>query len=113
MVYPLKEVKSKLILKKIISCIQSEKLMKIIFHNKNLQKKLYLSINDYKKLCNVEIEMENIYRKIKEDAYFIHYLNEETSSFYHIYFDNNKEGMKRNYLTTEDKITKIKISIDY
>ena len=45
MVYPLKEVKSKLIPKKIISCIQSEKLMKIIFHNKNLQKKLYIIRN--------------------------------------------------------------------
>ena len=112
MVYPLKEVKSKLILKKIISCIQREKLMKIIFRNKKLQNKLNLSINDYKKLCTVEIEMEIINRKIKEDAYFIHYLNEEISSFYHIYFDDNKEEMKRNYLTPEDKITKIKISID-
>ena len=33
--------------------------------------------------------------------------------YYHIYFDDNKEEIKRNYLNENEKIKKIKIIIDY
>ena len=33
--------------------------------------------------------------------------------YYHIYFNDNKEEIKRNYLNENDNVSKIKIIIDY
>ena len=33
--------------------------------------------------------------------------------YYHIYFNDNKEEIKRNYLNENDNVTKLKIIIDY
>ena len=37
----------------------------------------------------------------------------EKKSFFHIYFNDGKEDMKRNYFTEDDKVEKIKLIIDY
>ena len=37
----------------------------------------------------------------------------ENEKYYHIYFNDNKEEIKRNYFDKEDNVTKIKIIIDY
>ena len=40
-----------------------------------------------------------------------HFLKDEFKQYYHIYFNNNKEEIKRNYLNKNDNITNIKIKI--
>ena len=40
-------------------------------------------------------------------------INKENEKYYHIYFDNNKEEIKRNYLNENEQIKLIKIIIDY
>ena len=39
--------------------------------------------------------------------------DEENKLYYHIYLNNNKEEIKRNYLDENDKVKKINIIIDY
>ena len=86
----LDDVKSKFILKKIIAFILNKKIMKIIKYNKNMQHKLNLDINDYKKICQVEFEIKplpNHYGK------FINVIKGEKSN-YHIFFNNSKKAKK-------------------
>ena len=37
----------------------------------------------------------------------------ENEKYYHIYFNDNKEEIKRNYFNKNDNVSKIKIIIDY
>ena len=37
----------------------------------------------------------------------------ENEIYYHIYFNDNKEEIKRNYLNEDDNVSKFKIIIDY
>ena len=75
----LENIKSKYILKKIFDCIYESKLLNIIRKNKALQKKLDISLNDYKDNSEIELKIEpiqNIYGKFinienkKEKKYF-------------------------------------------
>ena len=89
----LNNVKSKFILKKIIAHIEEKKFMKIIQHNKNMQHRLNLSNNDYKKICKIEIEiipLPNYYGK------FISVTRGE-ESYTHIFFNNGKKEKKKEF----------------
>ena len=106
-------VKSFYILKKIFYFLKKHKLLEINKYSNNMQQKLNLDITDYKKFCelysSIEIDIipaENKYGK------FIN-INKEDESYYHIYFNNGKEEIKRNYLNEYENINNIKIIIDY
>ena len=105
----LMNIKSKHVLKKIMENLDYLKFLKLIYKNKCILNKLGKNINAYKEYLETEIEIE-----IAENKYgkFINYLEDE-ESFYHIYFDDNKEETKRNEITENDKIKNIKIKIDY
>ena len=91
--YSFSNIKSKYILKLIFGKLQKNKLLGIIRYNKKLQKLLCIDINNYKiEYCKIEIEIipfENTYGK------FIN-MNNKDESYYHIYFNDNKEEIKRN-----------------
>ena len=61
-----------------------KKSLEILKYNKKIKNRLNVNLNNYK----------------KED-------------YIHIYFNDNKEEIKRNYLEKNEKVTKIKILIDY
>ena len=109
-------IKSKFILKKIFNNIQNNNILKIIKYNKNLQNRLGFGIDDYKEYGNIIIELE---LKPKRGLYFSnlsnYFINSEKfdKTYYHIYFDNNKEEIKRNYITLFEKVKIIKIIIDH
>ena len=72
-----------------------------------------ININNYKEYLEVyssiEIEIKpinNIYGK------FIN-IDKGNETYYHIYFNNDKEEIKRNYLNKNEEIKTIKIIIDY
>jgi surface protein len=92
--------------------LEEKKYLNILFHNKNLQSKIGISIYDYKEYFN-KIEIEIIPTKtLEEDKnYFINRVDNK-KDYYHIYFDNNTKEIKRRYITSDDKISKIKIIID-
>ena len=105
----LDDVKSKFILKKIIAFILNKKIMKIIKYNKNMQHKLNLDINDYKKICQVEFEIKpfpNHYGK------FINFIKGEELN-YHIFFNNSEKEEKRNFLKEKEIVIKIRVLLDY
>ena len=108
----LNEIKSKYILKKILEYISEGTNLNLFKYNKNLQNKLQLSIDNYKIYTQIEIEV--ITRKDLYQGYgeyqFINIIGDK--SFYHIYFNELKEEIHRNYITKDDKISKIKIIID-
>ena len=81
-----------------------------------MQNRLNLSINDYKKYSqlysSIEIELKLDNNENYEKNKFINIADDERK-YYHIYFDNSNEEIKRNYLKEKEIINKIKIIIDY
>ena len=97
------------VLKRIFSHLTPIKVLKYIQYNKNLQSRLNKDINDYKKE-NLKVIIEII---PEENQYgkFIN-LNPTEKSFCHFYSNNNKEEMKKNKISDNEKIQKIKIEIE-
>ena len=104
----LKRIKNTFILKKIMSNIDEYKLLKIIRNNKTLINRLNKDINDYIKFTIIKIE---ITPKKDESGKYINIL-EKDKSFYHIYFNNNKNETSDLFIKKDDSIEKIKIIID-
>ena len=105
----LNNIKSKFILKKIIAHIEEKKFMKIIQHNKNLQNRLNLNNNDYKKICHIELVITPI---PNHHGKFICVTKGE-ESHYHIFFNNKKREKKRNHIKENESVIKIKVILDY
>ena len=86
--------------------------LKIIKKNKKIQERLNISIDDYKECSelysSIEIKLKPADNKYGE---FINIPKKE-KEHYHIYFDNSKEEIKRNYLEKNEKVKMIKIIID-
>ena len=106
----IEKIKSRYILSKLYNIIPKKKKLAIVKYNKRIQNRLNLSIKDYKEYCEIEIEIIPIKDKYGK---FIN-INENDKLYYHIYFNDNKEEIKNKYeIKEEDKVTKIKIIIDY
>ena len=104
-------IKSESILKRIINLISDKMSLKLISYNKKLQKRLRVSLDDYTNYFNkIEIEIIPINVLKEGENIFINILNNR--AFYHIYFDNNKNKIDRNYITKKDKVSKIKVILD-
>ena len=105
------KIRSKYIVIKIFENLKENRLLKLIHYNKKYQKLMDKKIIDYKIIFSkIEIEIipkENTYGK------FINISNKNIQSNYLIYFNDNKEEIKRKYITKEDCVTKIKIIINH
>ena len=106
-------LKSNFILKKIFSQLEKDKFFNIIKYNKKLQKKFNLNINDYKEYYQLYSPIE-IELKIN-DNYYKNFINipDDVKKYYHIYFNNSNEEIKRNNINKNEKVNNIKIVIDY
>ena len=109
----LKNIKNNYVLQIVFNKIQKKNLLEIIKYNKEIKKRLNLNINDYKEYyetySSIEIELSPVTNKFGE---FIN-IDEKNQLYYHIYFNNNKEEIKRNYINENDKFNKINIIIYY
>ena len=109
----LEQIKSGFILKKIFNNLEKGKFLEIIKKNKATQKRVNICINDYKEYSEmfspIEIELKLVYG---ENGNFINIINKDEESYFHIFFDDNKKEVERNYVQTKDKISKVKIIID-
>ena len=106
-------LKSVYFIKKIMFNIPKNIFLEIIKYNKYLQNRLNLKINDYKECCEKysSIEIEIIPAKNKFGEFLR--IKKENAKYYHIYFNNNKEEIKRTHLNKEDNVSKIWIKIVY
>ena len=107
-----KKLKSDYFLQKVFEYIKRNKSLSIIKCNKKIQNRLNINIKDYKEYFEIysSIEIEIIPIKNKYGK-FINI--EGDKSYYHIYFNNDKNEIKKYSINKDDKISKIKIIIDY
>ena len=109
----LEKIKNNFILKKIFGYVKKIKYMEIIKYNKKLQKRLNLSFDGYQEYSqlysSIIVELKLV------DNKYIRFINipYTKKEYYHIYFDNSKEEIKRNYLNENEKVKIIKIKIDH
>ena len=111
----LDKVKNNYILKQIFCCLNKKNLLQILIHNKNIQKRINLNIDNYKdysgQFASTIIEVKPVENK---NGKFINISEEdEEKKYFHIYFNDNKEEIKRYDIKEKDEITNIKIIIDY
>ena len=98
------DIRSKYIIMQIFNHLNTTTWLSMIKYNKIIKNKLDITLND---LLNIEIDLypkENIYDK------FIN-IN-KNNKYFHIYFNNDKKEIKRNILTKEDNVNKIRIIIN-
>ena len=108
----LENIKSAYIIKKIIGYMNNYKALKIIKYNKNIQKRLFFNLNTYKYYSYSKTPIEIVIKfAINEYAKFINISNEDMK-YYHIYFNNSNEEIKRTFLKDNEKVDCIKIKID-
>ena len=109
-------IKSDYIMKKLFNNIPKRVTLKIIKNNMNIQKRLNININNYKKFSekfsSIELEIGPIQDIQDECGSFIK-IKEEDKKYFHIYFNDNKEEIERTIINKEDKVSKINIIIDY
>ena len=110
----LTNLKSDYFLRKLYDNMPKRKKLEIVKYNKKIQNRLNLGIKDYKEYCEIFTSIE--IRIISTKGKFGKFINikENDKLFYHIYFNDNVEEIKNKYeIKEEDKLEKIKITIDY
>ena len=122
------DLKSKYILDELFKNLTIAKKLSIIRYNKKIQKRLDISVNDFKD--NLKIEIEITLSPDKTYKYYDNFINinEEKECFYHLYFDDDPKEIKiyyveeyyeliRTIIGNNNKkmelIKKIKVVIDY
>ena len=96
-----RNIKSNYRLKEIFKNIKENKLLDIIKYNKNIQKRLNIGINDYIYYNKIIIDIFPVLQV--NNCYNNKFINipEGEESYYHIYFNNDKNETKSNYFLEE------------
>ena len=92
-------MKSKYIIQKIFNNLETKRMLNLIRLNKNIKERLNININNYKEYLEIEIELKPLTNKYGK---FINF-DYKDEKYYHIYFNNNKEEIKRNYIIIVNK----------
>ena len=109
----LPKIRSKYILKRVFDHLNQIRILNLVRYNKMLQNKVNKSIMDYKILYSkIEIEIIPTNDIIGTLHIFIN-INKTNKQYYHIYFNNDKEEIKRNYIQQNENISTIKVIIDF
>ena len=91
----IENIKSDFFLEKLYDNIQKKKKLEIVKYNKKIQNRVKLSIKDYKEYLETftPIEIEIIPAKGKYGKFIK--VDENDKLYYHIYFNDNKEEIKK------------------
>ena len=110
-------INSKYILSHLMANLSQRKLLQMVNYNKKLQNQINIGLNNYKEYSQIEIEIKVIPIKAEPKKKFIYdgkydpfnpfkndkyYKCSNAKEHYHIYFDDNKEEIKKNYYIKED-----------
>ena len=113
----LQNINSKYILKQIMENLQYRRSLEIIKYNKGIRNRLNKTVEYYKDCMeyysSIKINIIPKKEKIEHNERFINISKEEDKKYYHIFFNDCKEEIKRKYLNENDKVDKITIIIDY
>ena len=109
----LNNIKSIYFIKQLLDNLKKHKSLEIIKYNKNMQNRLGISITNYQEYSQLytPIEIELIPSKNKYGK-FINITKDLISNYYHIYFNDAKDEIRRTYINENNKVTKIKIIIE-
>ena len=106
-------LKNNFFLEKLFNNLEKRKSLYLLKYNKNLKKRINITINDYKEYSeiysSIEIEIKPVINKYGK---FIN-ITDINNIYYHIYFNDNKEEIKRNHINNDEQIKIIKIIIDF
>jgi len=108
------KISNKYILLQIFEHLNKKIYLKTIKYNKKIQNILEISLNDFKKYSEIEIEIIPNENRTEKKGPFININNNEEESYYHIYYNDNKKETKiknKNIITRN--VEKIKVIIDY
>ena len=106
-------LKSDYFLRKLFDNLLKKKLLDIIKYNNNLKDRINININNYKEYSETYSSIELDIIPVKgESGKFIN-IKEEDKKYFHIYFNVNKEEIKKTELNEKDNASKINIIIDY
>ena len=104
----MKTLKQIIFLEKVFNNLKKGKTLNIVKYNENIKRRINININDYKEYSLIEIEIKPVNNK------FGNFINmNENEKYYHIYFNDNEEEIKSNYLNENENVTKLKIYIDF
>jgi len=106
-------VKSNYILQKLFYNLLKKKSLDIIKYNKNIKKRINISIKDYKEYSEIYSSIEIEIKPIKNEYGKFINIVKENEIYYHIYFNDNKEEIKKKSFNENDNVSKIKIIIEY
>ena len=110
-------IKADYFLEKVFNNLKKGKTLNIVKYNKNIKRRINININDYKeyseKYSSIEIEIKPVSNKYGKFINIGEKEKEEEEIYFHIYFNNNKEEIKRNYISKNEEIKIIRIKIDY
>ena len=110
----LRNIKSTYILQKIFNNISKKIYLKTIKNNRNIQKRLNININDYKKYSEIYSSIEIEIIPIKDALGKFINIREKDRKYFHIFFNDNKEKeIKSANLNNTEEISKINTIIDY
>ena len=109
----IENIKSNYILKIIFNYLPQYRLLKINKYYRMNQKRLDLNINEYKNYCESfsSIILEII--PFQHDYGSFINIDKNDELYYHIYFNNNKEEIKRTYINKNEEINNILIKISF
>ena len=106
-------IKADYFLELLFNNLSTKRTLDIIKYNKRLKKRTNININIYKefssKYSSIEIEIIPGNNKFGK---FINFKKED-EKYFHIFFNDSKEEIKRNYTNKYDEAKKIKIIINY
>ena len=110
----LNKIKSDFFLQKIYNYLNRKKSLEIFKYNKNIQKRLNININNYKEYSEIysSIEIELMPIENSDGKLFIN-IPEDEKKYFHIYFNESKNEINNNILLENNKVSRIKIIIDY
>ena len=105
-------IKSNHILQRIFVNLNEYRYLQIIKYSKYIHNRLGVDEKNFKNHLKVELEIIPLINYGENDTKFINIENGK-ESYFHIYFDDSREEIKRNYLKKDEKVAKIKVAIDY
>ena len=108
-----KNFKNDYFLQKLFNNLLKKKSLDIIKYNKKIKDWINISIKDYKEYSEIYSSIEIEIKLVNNECDQFINIDKEDEKYYHIYFNNNKEEIKRNYLKENENVDKLKIIIDY
>ena len=108
-----KNLKSDYFLIKLFDMLLKKRSFEIIKYNKNIKNRININIDTYKEFLGLYSSIELEIKPVKNKYGGFININKEDEIYYHIYFNDNKEKIKRKFLNRNEQIKTIKIIINY